>query len=95
MLEPYQIIKRPIITEKATALRAEGKYVFEVHPKATKLQIKEAIQRLFGVKVDYVNTLRYKGKPKRMGRFSGYTSASKRAVVKLKEGESIKFFEAL
>lgn len=95
MLDPYKIIKKPIITEKTTALREEGKYVFEVHPNATKPQIKQAVQKLFNVKVEYVNTLRYKGKPKRVGRFSGYTPRSKRAIVKLKEGESIKFFEAL
>ena len=73
-MDARDIIKRPIVTEKSTDLMAESKYTFEVDIRATKLQIKAAVEEIFGVKVQKVNTSRVKGKLRRMGRHEGYTS---------------------
>jgi large subunit ribosomal protein L23 len=86
------LIIKPIITEKATKLLEDNKYVFNVAIKATKPQIKEAIQGLFDVSVTKVNTQRLPLKKKRVGRFVGYKPQYKRAVVTLKEGDSITLF---
>ncbi len=95
MKHPTQIIKRPLITEKSTALKERGWYVFAVDRKANKKEIKQAVEKLFGVKVDKVGTLISPGKPiKRAGRLVGRTSAVKKAYVRLKEG-SIEFFEGV
>ncbi len=89
----HQIIYSPSITEKNTQLRAEqNKYVFEVALKSTKTQIRAAIEKLFNVKVVKINTIITLGKQKRMGRFSGYRSDRKKAIVKLAEGQTIKQF---
>lgn len=89
----HQIIYSPAITEKNTQLRADqNKYVFEVALKATKTQIRAAIEKLFDVKVVKINTSIMLGKEKRMGRFAGYRSDRKKAIVKLAEGQSIKQF---
>lgn len=89
----HDIIRYPSITEKNTALRAaENKYVFEVAPRATKPEIKEAVEKLFGVKVAGVNTSIVKGKKKRMGKFSGYQSDWKKAIVQLAKGQTIAKF---
>jgi large subunit ribosomal protein L23 len=89
----HSVIRYPSITEKNTALRtAQNKYVFEVLPKATKPQIKEAVEKLFGVKVLAVNTMVVKGKLKRQGRTSGYRSDRKKAIVKLAAGQTISKF---
>jgi large subunit ribosomal protein L23 len=89
----HEIIRYPSITEKNTALRtAENKYVFEVAPKATKPQIKEAVEKLFNVKVIGVNTSITKGKKKRMGKFSGYQPDWKKAFVRLAQGQTIDKF---
>jgi large subunit ribosomal protein L23 len=86
------LIIKPIVTEKATRLLEDNKYVFNVAIKATKPQIKEAIQGLFDVSVTKVNTQRLPLKKKRVGRFVGYKPQYKRAVVTLKEGDSITLF---
>jgi large subunit ribosomal protein L23 len=86
------LIIKPIVTEKATKLLEDNKYVFNVAIKATKPQIKEAIQGLFDVSVTKVNTQRLPLKKKRVGRFVGYKPQYKRAVVTLKEGDSITLF---
>lgn len=86
------IIKRPIVTEKSTDLMAENKYTFEVDLRASKPMIKDAVEQIFGVEVEKVNTSRVKGKLRRMGRHEGYTSEWKKAVVTLKEGHSIEVF---
>ncbi len=86
------IIRQPLITEKNTQLRAENKYVFEVDRKATKQDVREAVQNVFGVKVDSVTTAVMKGKKKRTGRFVGYRSDRKKAIVKLAEGQKIDRF---
>lgn len=86
------LIRRPIITEKATLLLEENKYVFEVAPKATKPEIKAAIEDLFDVKVIRVNTSQPPRKRRRMGRFMGYKPQYKRAVVTLAPDDSITLF---
>ena len=85
-----EIVKAPIITEKATAIAQEqGKYVFKVDPKATKSEIKNAIEKIFKVKVERVSTINTKPKKKRVGRYSGLTNKYKKAIVKLAEGQTI------
>ena len=91
-MDARDIIKRPIVTEKSTDLMAESKYTFEVDIRATKLQIKAAVEEIFGVKVQKVNTSRVKGKLRGMGRHEGYTSDWKKAVVTLQPGHSIEVF---
>lgn len=86
------LIHRPIITEKATLLMEQNKYVFEVIPKATKPEIKAAIEDLFKVKVLSVNTLKPPRKKRRVGKFVGYRAQYKRAIVTLVEGNSITLF---
>lgn len=86
------LVIRPIVTEKATLLLEQNQYVFEVALKATKTQIKAAIESLFDVKVTQVNTLRPGRKRKRVGRFIGYKPLYKRAMVTLAEGDRIELF---
>jgi large subunit ribosomal protein L23 len=86
------LIKQPIITEKATRLLEDNQYVFDVVPKATKPEIKAAIESLFDVKVISVNTIRLAKKKRRVGRFVGFKPLYKRAIVTLKEGDSIALF---
>jgi large subunit ribosomal protein L23 len=86
------LIRRPLITEKATRLLEENKYSFEVVSKATKPQIKEAIEELFEVKVVSVNTYNPPAKARRVGRFAGHRPQYKRAVVTLAPGDSITLF---
>lgn len=86
------LIFRPIITEKATRLLEENQYTFEVDPRATKPQIKAAIESLFEVKVLGISTMKPPRKKKRVGRFAGTRAQVKRAIVKLKEGDSIPLF---
>lgn len=93
MSKYHQIIRYPSITEKNTILKEnQNRYVFEVMRTATKPQIRKAVENLFGVKVVDVNTMIVKGKKKRMGRFSGYRSDWKKAIVKLGEGQTIAKF---
>lgn len=86
------LVIRPIVTEKATLLLEQNQYVFDVRPKATKPEIKAAIESLFDVKVVGINTLRLPRKKRRVGRFVGYKPQYKRAVVTLAEGDSITLF---
>ncbi len=92
------IIIKPILTEKQTAISEKfpNRYGFRVAPSANKVEIKNAIEELYGVKVESVNTINYNGKRKsrytKAGVISGKTSAFKKAVITLKEGESIDFF---
>lgn len=90
--ELIDLIRRPIVNEKATMLLEDNKYVFEVSPKATKPQIKSAIESLFAVKVTRVNTQNPPAKKRRVGRFVGNKPTYKRAVVTLAEGNSIALF---
>ncbi len=88
-----QIIKKPIITEKAMNLASQRQYVFEVHPEANKIQIKQEIEKMFEVNVTSVRTVRVKGKNKirmtRRGLMRGRTPLKKKAYVTLKEGQTI------
>jgi large subunit ribosomal protein L23 len=95
MLEPEQIVRRPIIlTEKSSRLREQGnKVIFEVRREANKIQIKNAIQSLFKVGVIDVNTMVMRGKEKRMGRGYARLRNWKKAIVTLKPGDEIQFFD--
>ncbi|HEY8436618.1 MAG TPA: 50S ribosomal protein L23 [Haloplasmataceae bacterium] len=94
MKDPRDIIKRPVITEKSSDLiEAENKYTFVVDKKANKIEIKEAVEKLFNVKVLKVNTINVKPKKRRMGRYVGYRSGYKKAIVQLAEGDTIELFE--
>jgi len=96
MKNPRDIIKRPIVTERASELMADKKYTFEVEMKSNKTEIKLAIEAIFGVKVASVNTLRMPAKPKRYGRHSGYTSEWKKAIVTLTpESKDLEIFESV
>ena len=99
MKNPHDIIRRPVLTEKAYAGIADKKYIFEVDIHANKAEIKKAIETVFaddGVKVDKVNTLRTLGKMKRQGRTQGRTPETKKAYVTLKkDSKPIKFFEGM
>lgn len=90
----YDVIKRPIISEKSTALaEVAGRYAFEVSAQSTKPQIKEAVQKLFNVNVREVRTMVMHGKVKRVGRFETKRSNWKKALVTLAEGQKIDFFQ--
>jgi large subunit ribosomal protein L23 len=96
MREAHQIIKRPLITEKSNRQKEEGNQIgFVVDPKATKIEIRQAVEKLFKVKVRRVHTMNLVGKRKRMGRFLGWKSDWKKAIVTLKEGDRIEFFEGV
>lgn len=109
MRPPQTIIKRPLLTEKSTRLRETGgsdelfeedeelaqKVVFEVAKDANKIEIRKAIESLFGVSVTDVHTMVQRGKKKRLGRYVGRTAAFKKAVVTLKAGDNIEFFEGV
>jgi large subunit ribosomal protein L23 len=95
LLTPENIVRRPIVlTEKANRLREANKVIFEVARDANKIAIKNAIQKLFNVTVVDVNTMQYRGKMRRMGRGYAKLQNWKKAVVTLREGDSIQFFEA-
>lgn len=83
------LIVRPIVTEKATTMLELNKYVFDVTVKATKLEIKAAIESLFEVSVAKVNTMRLPRQKKRVGKFNGYKTQYKRAIITLKTGDSL------
>ncbi|HYY68932.1 MAG TPA: 50S ribosomal protein L23 [Terriglobales bacterium] len=90
MKSAYQIIRRPIITEKGLGIKeVQRTLVFEVAAKATKTEVKEAVQSIFKVKVDAVRTANFPGKERRRGRFSGYRPDWKKAYVRLKQGEKM------
>ena len=85
-----EIIKAPVITEKSQAAQSnEGKYTFKVDPRANKTEIKVAIEKIFNVKVESVRTINVKPKKKRVGRYTGMTNRSKKAIVTLKDGQTI------
>ncbi len=91
-MELYEILRRPLITEKNTTLQSLGKYVFEVGKKANKRQIKEAVEKAFNVKVAAVNVIILPGQTKRVGRREVTTSPIKKAVVTLMPGDKIQLF---
>jgi large subunit ribosomal protein L23 len=94
MKSSRNIILSPLVSEKGANMRTDqNKFIFRVDRKANKLQIKKAVEELFKVKVEDVNTLTMYGRPKRLGRFEGRRSDWKKAIVKLKKGETIELFE--
>lgn len=95
-LHPYQVIVRPLITEKATILASEGKYAFEVDRRANKNQVREAVQTAFDVSVVKVNTMTVPGKTRRTGgNRTSRTRDWKKAIVTLAEGDTIQLFEGV
>ena len=95
-MEAHDIIIRPIITEKTMDGTTQKKYTFEVDKKSTKIDVKRAVEELFGVKVQKVNTLHVRGRLRRQGRNQGYTKSWKKAVVTLTEdSKTIEFFESM
>ena len=96
MKSPYDIIIRPVLTEKSYDGIADKKYAFEVAVKANKIEIKQAIEAIFDVKVESVNTMRIEGKMKRQGRTEGRRPERKKVYVTLTEGsKGIEFFEGM
>jgi len=85
----YQILLRPLLSEKGTHLAGKGEYVFVVNPKANKTEIRKSIEKVYDVKVDAVRIVNLPGKRRRYGRTLGRTSASKKAIVKVAKGEKI------
>lgn len=95
-MDIYSVIKKPLVTEKSTIARDEGnKYIFEVDRRATKIEIRNAVEKIFKVKVTTVRTMNFTGKKKRVGRIIGSRSDWKKAVVTLAPGSSIEVFEGV
>ncbi len=94
-LHLYEVLRHPLITEKATLLKEEDKYVFEVAGKATKSQIKEAVEQAFKVEVSKVNVITVPGKIRRFGRRQVTGSSWKKAIVTLAPGHKITLFEGV
>lgn len=93
--DPREIILRPVVSEKSYDLVAQNRYTFEVDKRASKPEIADAIEEIFGVAVVKVNTMNVSGKPRRLRYRAGKTRSWKKAIVTLKEGETIEIFEAL
>jgi len=91
----YEVLRRPLITEKNTDLQVQGKYVFEVADDANKTQVKQAVETAFKVDVTAVNIMTVQGKKKRMGRREVQRPSWKKAVVTLKPGDKIELFEGV
>ena len=94
-MHPYQVVKRPLITEKATLIKEQNRYAFEVMKEANKRQIKEAVELAFKVNVVKVNVMSVPGKMRRIGRKQVLTPVWKKAVVTLAPGQKIEFFEGV
>jgi large subunit ribosomal protein L23 len=90
-----QVLIEPVLSEKANSMREEGKYVFKVHRDANKIQIKEAVAKLFNVHPVSCNVMVVGGKPKRLRSRPGYTATWKKAIVRLQKGEKISLFEGV
>ncbi|MBQ6401837.1 MAG: 50S ribosomal protein L23 [Firmicutes bacterium] len=96
MRTPYDVIIKPVISENSMDQAAQKKYTFKVAPDANKTEVKKAVEEIFDVEVAKVNIMNVKGKKKRMGRFEGMTSASRKAIVTLTPGsKEIEFFQSL
>ncbi len=91
----YEVLRRPLITEKNTMLQAQGKYAFEIARESNKQQIKQAVERAFKVKVLAVNVMTVPGKTRRVGRRQVLTQSWKKAIVTLKPGDRIELFEGI
>ena len=91
----YEVLRRPLVTEKGTVLQAQGKYAFEVDRQADKHQIRQAVEKAFTVNVTAVNVVTMKGKRRRVGRQQILTPTWKKAIVTLKAGQKIEIFEGV
>ncbi len=91
----YEVLRRPLITEKSTAKQSAGKYTFEVAREANKEQIKLAVEKAFNVKVTAVNVMTVTGKMRKVGRRKLVSSPIKKAIVSLRPGDKIQFFEGV
>jgi large subunit ribosomal protein L23 len=93
---PYDIIIKPVISERSMDDAQERKYTFKVHTDANKTQVKQALEQIFGIEISKVNIMNVPGKKKRQGRNVGYTAASKKAIVTLTQNsKEIEFFQSL
>ena len=92
-LHPNEVLLAPVVSEKSYSLIGDNKYSFRVHPDAHKTQVRQAVEELFEVKVERVNIVKVQAKPKRRGMFKGSKPGWKKAIVQLREGESIEIFE--
>jgi large subunit ribosomal protein L23 len=95
-MDPYDVLRRPIVTEKSS-FQSENlnRYTFEVDVRANKLQVKEAVEKVFRVNVVAINVMRVRGKRRRLGRIQGRTKDWKKAVVTIRSGQTIQFFEGV
>ena len=91
----YEVLRRPVITEKGTVLQAQSKYAFEVAERANKNQVRQAVEKAFGVEVTAVNVMTVPGKTRRVGRRQVLTPSWKKAIVTLKPGDKIEIFEGV
>jgi len=92
-LHPNEVLLAPVVSEKSYSLIEEGKYVFRIHPDAHRTQVRQAVEDLFDVHVERVNIVKVQPKPKRRGLFKGTRPGWKKAVVQVREGETIEIFE--
>ena len=92
-LHPNEVLLAPVVSEKSYSLIEDRKYSFRVHPDAHKTQIRQAVEELFDVKVQAVNVIKVQSKPKRRGLTRGRRAGWKKAIVQLREGQSIEIFE--
>ncbi len=92
-LHPNEVLLAPVVSEKSYSLITDRKYTFKVHKDAHKTQVRQAVEQLFDVKVENVNILKVQAKPKRRGLTKGTRPGWKKAIVQLREGESIEIFE--
>ena len=91
----YEVLRRPLITEKSTILQEQNKYGFEVDKKANKTQVKQAVEKTFKVNVTAVNVMLMRGKTRRVGRRQVQTQSWKKAIITLKPGDKIELFEGV
>jgi large subunit ribosomal protein L23 len=94
-VSPYDVLQRPALSEKAVGMIEQGRYVFYVHPDASRTQVKDAVERVFKVDVVKVNIANVRGKEKRVGRYAGRTADRKKALVTLADGQRITQLEGL
>jgi large subunit ribosomal protein L23 len=92
MEDPRQVILRPIISERSVDMLGDNRYTFEVAKKASKVEVRQAIEAIFDVRVTKVNTMHVSGKPRRVRYAKGYTRSWKKAIVTLREGDTIEAF---
>ena len=94
-MDLYEVLRRPLVTEKNTALQALNKYVFEIADGANKMMIQQAVEKAFKVKVTKVNIVMVRGKSKRVGRRMTHTNPWKKAIITLQAGDKIEYFEGV